>query len=189
MQTGNVKLKEKYLKEVIPGMISKFGYKNKMAVPKLEKVTINTGFGKMIANKSANEQTKNQEAILGDIALITGQRPVIRKAKKSIAGFKLRKGMPVGASVVLRGAKMYDFLEKLINIGLPRTRDFRGIKNSSLDNSGNLSIGIKEHIIFPEISPEKVKFIFGFEIVITTTTKNKEEGEELLKLLGFPLKS
>jgi large subunit ribosomal protein L5 len=181
-------LKEKYKKEVIKEMIVKFGYKNPMAVPKIEKVVINTGFGKLISGKTSEEQKKNYEAILIDLALIAGQKPVLKKAKKSIAAFKTRKGFAIGATVTLRGKRMYDFLERLICIALPRSRDFQGIDSKSLDQKGNLTIGIREHISFPEISLEKTRSIFGFEITIVTTAKNKEEGAELLKLIGFPIK-
>ncbi|MDI6591654.1 MAG: 50S ribosomal protein L5 [Patescibacteria group bacterium] len=182
------RLREKYQKEVIPEMMKKFGYTNALAVPKIEKVVVNCGFGKLISGKTSEEQKKIYEAILEDLALITGQLPILTRAKKSISGFKIRKGLPVGAQVTLRGKRMYDFLERLIHIGLPRSRDFRGIDPKSLDKEGNLTIGIKEHIAFPEISPEKVKNIFGLEITVVTTAKNKEEGLELLKLLGFPIK-
>jgi len=181
-------LKEKYEKEVVPKMMKKFGYKNKMAVPKIGKVLINVGFGKLISEKTGDEQKKIQQAVLEDLAQITGQRPVFTTAKKSISGFKIRKGMPIGAKATLRRGKMYDFLERLINIALPRSRDFWGIPADSVDKNGNLTIGIREHIAFPEISPEKVKFIFGFEVSVVTTAKNKEEGLELFRLMGFPIK-
>jgi len=183
------RLKEKFEKEVIPAIQEKFGYKNRMAVPKIEKVVINTGFGRMIAGKSSEEQKKIYEAVLEDLTLIAGQRPVLKRAKKSISAFKVREGMPLGATVVLRKEKMYDFLERLIYIALPRTRDFRGIEQKSIDKRGNLTYGIKEHIIFPEILPEKVKNIFGLEVTVVTTAKNKEEGIEFLKLMGFPVKT
>jgi len=184
-----LRLKDKYQKEVIPQMMERFGYKNKMAVPKIEKVVVNTGFGRLISGKTSEEQKKISEAILEDLSLICGQRPVLTKAKKSISGFKIRKGMPVGGMVTLRGKRMYDFLERLIHIGLPRSRDFRGIELRSFDKKGNLTLAIEEHIAFPEISPEKVKNIFGFEITIVNNAKNREEGIELLRLLGFPIKS
>lgn len=183
-----MRLQEQYKKEVIPKMMERFGYKNLMAVPKIEKVVINMGFGRLISGKTGDEAKKIREAILSDLSLICGQRPVLRKAKKSIAGFKIRKGMDIGAKVTLRRRKMFDFLEKLINIVLPRSRDFHGIPFKSFDSKGNLTIGIKEHLVFPEIAPEKSKFIFGFEITITTTAKTKEEGIELLKLMGFPIR-
>jgi len=184
-----LQLKDKFEKEVIPAMMDKFGYKNKMAVPKIEKVIINTGFGKEISGKTSDEQKKISESILNDLSLIAGQRPILTKAKKSISSFKIRKGLPIGAKVTLRGKKMDDFLMRLIHIALPRSRDFRGIGPKSLDKKGNLTMGIKEHICFPEILPEKIKNTFGLEVTVTTTAKTREEGLELLKLLGFPIKS
>jgi len=181
-------LREKYIKEVVPALQEKFGYKNKMAVPKITKVVVNTGFGKLIAGKSSEEQKKIYEAIIENLALITGQKPVLKRAKKSISAFKVREGMPLGAVVILRKKRMYDFLERLIHIALPRTRDFRGIEPKSIDEKGNLTYGVKEQIIFPEILPEKVKNIFGLEITIATTAKNRERGLELLRLMGFPIK-
>lgn len=184
-----MRLKEKYIKEVIHQMIEKFGYKNRMAVPKIEKVVVNTGFGRLIAGKTSEEQKKIQDAILEDLALLSGQRPILTRAKKSISGFKIKEGMAIGAQITLRGKKMNDFLERLIHIVLPRSRDFRGIESKSLDKKGNLTIGIKEHIAFPEILPEKAKTIFGLEITVVTTAKSREEGIELLKSLGFPIKT
>lgn len=181
-------LKEKYTKEVIPQMIEEFGYKNKTAVPKIEKAVINIGFGTLISGKTSEEQKKIQNNILQELSAITGQRPVFKTAKKSISGFKTREGQIIGATVTLRRKKMYDFLEKLIWITLPRTRDFRGIDKSSFDKNGNLTIGIKEHIAFPEIQPEKVRNILGLEITIVTGAKTKEEGIALLRSLGFPIK-
>ena len=181
-------LKEKYQKEVVPEMMKKFGYKNRMAVPKIEKVVLNTGFGKLISGKTSNEQKKIQEAILNDLTLIAGQRAVLTKAKKSIAGFKIRQGMLVGTAVTLRKKRMFDFLNRFIHIIIPRTRDFQGIELKSIDKTGNLTIAVKEHIVFPEIMPEKVRFIFGLEVTVVTTAKSKEQGLELLKLMGFPLK-
>jgi len=183
-----LRLQEKYKKEVIPAMMEKFGYKNIMAVPRIRKVVVNTGFGKFIEGKTSEEQKKIYNSILEDLTLICAQRAVISQAKKSIAGFKIRKGMPVGAVVTLRGKKMYDFLDRVIHICLPRSRDFRGIDLKSFDRKGNLTIPIKEHIVFPEVSPERAKNIFGFEITIVTTAKTREEGIELLRLLGFPIK-
>lgn len=184
-----LRLKEKYQKEVIPTMKEKFGYKGIMVVPKIEKVVVNTGFGRLISGKSSEEQKKIQDAILNNLILICGQRPILTKAKKSISGFKIRKGMPVGARVTLRKKRMDDFLERLIHITLPRSRDFRGIDRKSFDKKGNLTLAIKEHIAFPEILPEKAKFIFGLEITVVTTAKSREEGLELLKLMGFPIKT
>jgi large subunit ribosomal protein L5 len=183
-----INLKEKYKKEAIPGIMKKFGIKNVMAVPKLEKVVVNVGLGKEINNKPSDEQKKFIENLSHDLSLISGQKPSITKAKKSIAGFKLREGTPSGIRVTLRGKKMYDFLERFINVVLPRSRDFAGINPKSFDKNGNLNIGIKEQIIFPEVSAEKLKNIFGLEITIKTTAKNKEQGLELLKLIGFPIK-
>ena len=184
-----LKLFEKYRKEIIPAMKEKFSYKNDMAVPRIEKVIINTGFGRLIADKTSDEQKKILNNILNDLSLIAGQKAVLTTAKKSIAGFKIRQGMAIGAKVTLRRKKMYDFLDRLINIALPRSRDFRGINSKSIDKRGNLTIGIKEQISFPEISPEKTRFIFSFEIIVTTTAKTKEKGLELLKLTGFPIKT
>ena len=183
-----LRLKEKYQREVIPAMMEKFSYRSKMAVPKIEKVIINTGFGKLVVGKTSDEQKKIRESILNDLALICGQRPILTEAKKAISAFKIRKEMPLGAQVTLRKKRMFDFLERLIHIALPRSRDFRGINPKSFDKKGNLTIGIKEHITFPEVSPEKIKQIFGFEITIVTTAKSREEGIELLKLMGFPIK-
>jgi large subunit ribosomal protein L5 len=182
------RLKEKYEKEVVPKMMEIFGYKNKMAVPRIEKVVINTSFGKFVAGKTSEEQKKIQESVLNDLALISGQKPILTLAKKSISGFKVKKGMPLGAKVTLRKKRMYDFLERLINIALPRSRDFKGIDQKSFDKNGNLTIPFQEQIAFPEILPEQTKFIFGFEVTVVTTAKKREEGITLLKLLGFPIK-
>ena len=183
-----IHLLEKYQKEVIPQMMEKFGYKNTMAVPKIEKVVINTGFGKQISGKTSDEQRKILEAVLDNLTLITGQRSVVTKAKKSISTFKLRKGVPVGAMVTLRGQRMRDFLEILIHVTLPRSRDFQGIDQKSFDKKGNLTIGIREQIAFPEVSPEKTKNLFGLEITVVANAKSREEGMELLRLLGFRIK-
>jgi len=183
-----IRLKEKYKKEVIPAMMKEFGYKSNMAVPRIEKVIINSCFGKLVSGKTSQEVKKIQENILEDLTLISGQKPILVKAKKSISGFKLRKGMPVAATLTLRRKRMYDFLERLIYITFPRSRDFRGISSNSIDKNGNLTIGIKEHIAFPEVSTEKEKNIFGLEITVVTTAKTKERGIELLKLMGFPIK-
>jgi len=183
-----IKLFEQYQKKAIPAMKEKFGYKSIMAVPKIEKAVINIGFGKRVTGKTSDEQKKVQEGILKELVLISGQAPILTQAKKSIAGFKLRQGMSIGAMVTLRGERMYDFLERLIHIVLPRSRDFNGIGVKSIDGSGNLSLAIREHIAFPEIEPEKAKSIFSLEITVVTTAKNKEEGLELFRLLGFPIK-
>jgi len=183
-----MRLKDKYIKEVVPQMMEKFSYKNTMAVPKIIKVVLNNGFGSHVIGKTADEQKKIQEAIVNDLSLIAGQRAILTRAKKAIASFKTRKGMPLGASVTLRGQKMYDFLERLINVALPRSRDFRGIEQKSVDRNGNLTLAVREHIAFPEISPEKTKQIFSFEITVVTTAKNHERASAFLKLLGFPIK-
>jgi len=183
-----IHLKEKYKKEAIPKMKERFGYSNNMAVPKIDKVVVNVGFGRRVSDKTPEEKRKVYKIILEDLTLITGQKAILRNAKKSIASFKVRKGMPVGGSCTLRNQKMYDFLERLIHIALPRSRDFNGIDPKKVDGRGNLTIGIKEHIIFPEVSPERAKQIFGLEIAVVTTAKTKKEGLELLRLLGFPIK-
>ena len=184
-----LKLKDKYNKEVVPKMQEKFGYRNVMAVPKLIKVVVNTGFGRLVTDKTSEERKKIQGSILQDLTLICGQTLILTKAKKSISGFKIRKDLPIGMMVTLRKKKMFDFLDRLIHIALPRSRDFRGIEPKAVDNGGNLTIPIKEHISFPEVSPEKTKFIFGFEVTVVTSAKTKEEGLELLKLMGFPIKT
>ena len=183
-----IPLKEKYQKEVIPQMMEKFGYKNVMAVPKIEKVVINTGFGRQVAGKTGEEQKKIQEAIINDLSLIAGQRAVLTRAKKAIAVFKTRQGMPIGACCTLRGEKMYNFLARVIHLALPRSRDFQGIEAKSVDQKGNLTFAIKEQIAFPEISPEKTKMLFSFEITVVTNAKNREQGLGLLRLMGFPIK-
>jgi len=184
-----MRLKEKYHKEVVPKLKEKFGYKSIAAVPCIEKVVVNTGFGRLVSGKSKQDAANEYKDILEDLALITGQKPILREAKKSISTFKIREGAPVGAMTTLRKQKMYDTLERLINIILPRTRDFAGLNPDSVDRDGNLTIGIKEQIVFPEISAEKTKRIFGFEITVVTSAKNKEEGMELFKSLGFPIKN
>ncbi len=181
-------LKDKYNKEVIPKMMERFGYINRMAVPKIEKVVINIGFGKLIAGKTGAERKKILESITGDLMIITGQKSVLTKARKSISGFKIRTGVPIGAMVTLRKQRMFDFLGRLIHIVLPRSRDFSGINPKSFDKEGNLTIAIKEHISFPEILPEKIKQMLSFEITVVTTTQKKENGLELLRLIGFPIK-
>jgi len=183
-----IKLSEKYNTEVVPEMMKKFGYKNKMAVPKIVKIVVNTGFGREISGKTSEEQKKLTDYIIENLSLICGQKAILTQAKKSISSFKIRKGMSTGAKVTLRGKKMMDFLERLIHLALPRSRDFQGIDSKSVDKEGNLTIAIKEHIAFPEILPEKAKNIFGLEITVVTTAKTREEGIELLKLLGFPIK-
>ena len=176
------RLHEKYRKIVSPAMQKTFGIENVMAVPKIEKVVINTGVGRFV------KEDKTVERIAKDLTMITGQKPVYRKAKKSISGFKLRQGVTVGISVTLRGKRMYDFLDRLIAIALPRSRDFRGIDINNFDKMGNLNFGIKESSIFPEINYENTKDIFGLEVTVVTTAKNREKGIELLKQMGFPIK-
>jgi len=180
------KIKDKYYKDVIPAMQKKFGYKNVMIVPKLEKTVVNTGFGRMMGGKIGDDLKKSIAAIQTDLSDIAGQRVVLTKARKSIAGFKLREGTAVGAKATLRGTRMYDFLERLISVVLPRSRDFRGLSSSAVDERGNLTIGISEHLFFPEVSPEKLRDIFGLEITITTTARTRDEGIALFQLLGFP---
>lgn len=177
-------LEEKYIKKIIPALKDKFGYQSNLAVPRIIKVTVNTGINRARSEKDG----QYVEMVSDNIAEITGQRPVKNLAKKSIAGFKIREGLVVGVSTVLRSHKMYDFLTKLINVTLPRIRDFRGIPSKSIDLRGNLSIGLKEQIMFPEISPEKSERIHGLQIVITTNAPNREQGKELFKLMGFPIK-
>lgn len=175
-------MKEKYRQEVVPAMMDKFGYKNVMQVPKLEKVTVNVGLGEAVQNPKA------VDAAVEDLKVITGQKPVVTRAKKSIAAFKLRAGMQIGAKVTLRGERMYDFVDKVVNAVLPRVRDFRGVSPKSFDGRGNYTLGIKEQIIFPEIDYDKVDKVRGMNITIVTTAKTDEEARELLRLLGMPFK-
>ena len=183
-----IKLQEKYKKEVIPKMMEKFGFSNKMSVPKIKKVTVNIGFGKLVSGKTGAERKKILDDIKNDLMLITGQQPVFTQARKSISGFKIRKGMPVGAMVTLREKRMFNFLERLINIVLPRSRDFSGINSKSFDKKGNLTLAIKEHISFPEILPEKIRRILSFEITVVTSSQEQKEGLALLTLIGFPIR-
>jgi len=176
-------LKEQYISDVVPGLMETFQYKNIMQVPKIEKIVLNMGLGEAIHN------IKILDSASEELAAISGQRPVVRRAKKSIAAFKLREGMPVGCMVTLRGKRMYDFLEKLINITLPRVRDFRGISGKAMDGNGNYTLGIVEQIIFPEIDYDKIDKIKGLNISIVTSAKTDKEGKELLKLLGMPFKN
>lgn len=175
-------LKEQYTTEVVANLVKEFNYTSVMQVPRLEKVVINMGVGEAINN------TKFLDEAVADLTLITGQKPVITKAKKSIANFKLREGMPIGAKVTLRGEKMYDFLEKLIKISLPRVRDFRGINSTGFDGRGNFTMGVKEQIIFPEIDFDKVNKVRGMDITIVTTASTDKEGYALLAGLGMPFK-
>jgi len=183
-----MRLMEKYKKEVTPKMMEKFGYKSPMAVPRIEKIVVNSGFGRQISGKTSSEREKVIKNIVDTLALITGQKPTLRKARKSISSFKLRKGQPVGAKVTLRKKKMYDFLEKLILLVLPRMRDFKGIPLKSVDKEGNLTLGFKEYSPFPEVTLEKEKGVFGLEVTVVTTAKTQDEGIELLRLLGLPIK-
>lgn len=174
------RLKEKYLQEVAPAMMQKFSYSNVMEVPKLEKVVVNIGMGEAVQNAKA------LDGAVADLKAITGQKPVITKAKKSIAAFKLRAGVPIGTKVTLRSSKMYEFVDKLVNVVLPRVRDFRGVSPKSFDGRGNYTMGLKEQIIFPEIEYDKVDAIRGMDIVFVTTAKTDEEAKELLGLMGMP---
>lgn len=174
------RLKEKYLNEVKPAMKEKFHYKSVMEVPKLEKIVVNMGLG------DAKENAKALESAVSEMAQIAGQKPVVTRAKKSVSNFKVREGMPVGAKVTLRGKKMYEFADRLLNIALPRVRDFRGVSAKAFDGRGNYSLGIKEHLIFPEIDYDKVDTVRGMDIIFVTTAKTDEECRELLRLMGMP---
>ena len=174
------RLQEKYEKEVIPALIEKFGYKNIMEVPKLEKIVINMGVG------GAKENQKMLESAVNDLSIITGQKPIVTKAKKSVANFKIRENMPIGCKTTLRKVKMYEFADKLMNVALPRVRDFRGVSSKSFDGRGNYSLGIREQLIFPEIEYDKVDKVRGMDIVFVTTAKTDEEARELLRFLGMP---
>ncbi|EGO65340.1 50S ribosomal protein L5 [Acetonema longum] len=174
------RLKEKYTNEVTKGLMEKFGYKNVMEIPKVEKVIVNMGVGEAVGNP------KVLDAAVNDLTLIVGQKPVVTRAKKSIAAFKIRQGMAIGTKVTLRGGRMYEFLDKLINASLPRVRDFRGVSPRAFDGRGNYSLGLKEQLIFPEIEYDKVDKVRGMEIIIVTTAKTDEEARELLRLLGMP---
>ena len=177
------KLREQYINEVIPAMMKKFNYTSVMQVPKLEKVVINMGLGETKDNPKALDNAMN------DLSIITGQRPIVTKAKKSIAAFKLREGAKIGCKVTLRSGKMYDFVYKLFNVALPRVRDFRGVSKNSFDGRGNYSMGVKEQLIFPEIEYDKVDKLSGMDIIFVTTAKSDEEAKELLTLLGMPFKN
>jgi len=176
-------LKKYYEKEVVPKLIATFQYKNVMQVPKLKKIVLNMGLGEAIQN------IKVLETAAEELKTIAGQQPVVTKAKKSIAAFKLREGMPIGCMVTLRHGRMYDFLQKLVNVALPRVRDFRGVSSKAFDGRGNFALGIKEHIIFPEIDYDKIDQIKGLNVSIVTSARNDEEGKELLRLLGMPFRN
>ncbi len=174
------RLQEKYTKEVIPELTKKFGYKNVMQLPKLEKVIINMGVGEAVGNPKA------LDAAVNDLTIIAGQKPVVTRAKKSIATWKIRQGMAIGAKVTLRGTRMYQFLDKFMNVALPRVRDFHGVSAKAFDGRGNYSVGLKEQLIFPEIDYDKIDKVRGMNVVIVTTAKTDEEARELLSLLGMP---
>jgi large subunit ribosomal protein L5 len=176
------RLQEYYEKEVIPQLIKEFGYKNPMQVPRLVKIVINMGLGE------ATQNIKILDAAMEELALITGQKPIIRRARKSIAAFKLRAGMPIGCKVTLRRTRMYDFFDKLVHFALPRVRDFKGVSDKSFDGRGNYTLGIREHIIFPEINYDKIDKVKGMNITFVTTAKTDEEGKALLEKLGMPFR-
>ncbi|MEO2069181.1 MAG: 50S ribosomal protein L5 [Desulfurobacteriaceae bacterium] len=176
------RLRKKYQEEVVPALMKKFGYKNIMEVPKIEKIVVNMGVGEAVQNIKALENAMN------DLALITGQKPSVRRAKRSEAGFKLRKGMPIGAKVTLRRDRMWEFLDRLISIALPRVRDFKGLSPKSFDGRGNYNFGLEEQTVFPEIDYDKVDKIRGMNITIVTTAETDEEAKALLELLGFPFR-
>mgnify|MGYP003442846417 CR=1 FL=1 len=174
------RLKEKYTNEIVPALMSKFNYKSVMQAPKVEKIVINMGVGDAVANAKALDNA------VEELSAVTGQKPVVTRAKKSIAGFRLREGMPIGAKVTLRGERMYEFLDKLVTVSLPRVRDFRGVSKKSFDGRGNYTLGVKEQLIFPEIDYDKVSKVRGMDIVIVTTANTDEEARELLTQLGMP---
>ena len=174
------RLRQKYENEIKNSMIEKFGYKSVMEIPKVDKIVINMGVGEAVSN------SKLLDEAVAELTLITGQKPIVTRAKKSIAGFRLREGMPIGCKVTLRGARMYDFLDKLVSISLPRVRDFRGVSKNSFDGRGNYTLGVKEQLIFPEIDFDKVNKVRGMDIVVVTTANTDEEARELLKQLGMP---
>ncbi|SCG84091.1 50S ribosomal protein L5 [Proteiniborus sp. DW1] len=176
------RLRDKYKNEVIPALMEKFKYDNIMEVPKLEKIVINMGLGE------ARDNPKLLESAVEELGIISGQKPIVTRAKKSVANFKVREGMPVGSKVTLRGDKMYEFLDKLMNIALPRVRDFRGVSSTSFDGRGNYALGIKEQLIFPEIEYDKVDSIKGMDIIVVTTAKTDEEAKEFLALMGMPFR-
>ncbi len=177
------RLQEKYQKEVVPALTEKFGYKNVMQLPKVEKVIINMGVGEAVGNPKA------LDAAVSDLTIISGQKPLLTRAKKSLAAWKLREGMPIGCKVTLRGERMYQFLDKFMNVALPRVRDFRGVSGTAFDGRGNYAVGLKEQLIFPEIEYDKIDKIRGMNIVIVTTAQTDEEARELLKLMGMPFKA
>lgn len=177
------RLKAHYFKEVVPALVREFNYKNKMEIPKLEKIVVNMGLGEAIQN------IKILDSAVVELSMIVGQRPIITKAKRSIATFKLRQGMPIGCRVTLRREKMYEFFDRLVNVALPRVRDFRGISQKSFDGRGNFSVGLKEQIIFPEIDYDKIDKVKGMNIAVVTSAKTDDEARQLLKLMGLPFKN
>ena len=177
------RLKETYQTDLMPALTKEFSYTSPMEVPRLEKIVLNMGLGEAIQN------IKVLDAAMEELALIAGQRPVVTRARKSIASFKLREGMPIGCMVTLRKGRMYDFFDKLVNVALPRVRDFRGLSDKALDGRGNFTLGIKEHIIFPEIDYDKIDKIKGLNITIVTTAKTDEEGKALLRMMGMPFRN
>ena len=177
------RLRDYYIKKVVPSLVKEFNYKNRMQVPKLDKIVVNMGVGEAIQN------IKALESAVADLSMIVGQKPVITKARKSIATFKLRQGMSIGCRVTLRGDRMYEFFDRLVNVALPRVRDFRGISPKSFDGRGNFAIGLKEQIIFPEIDYDKIDKIRGMNIVIATTARTDEEARQLLRLMGLPFRN
>src|SRR5690349_4848602 len=176
------RLLEKYRQDVVPALVKEFSYKSAMQAPRIEKIVVNVGLGEAIQNAKA------LDAASGDVATITGQKPVITKAKKSIAAFKLRTGMPIGVMVTLRGERMYDFFDKLVNVALPRVRDFQGLSPNSFDGRGNYALGLKEQLVFPEIEYDKIDRLRGMDIIINTTAKNDEEARSLLRAMGMPFR-
>ena len=177
------RLQEKYKNEVVPELTKKFGYKNIMQLPKIEKVIINMGVGEAVGNPKA------LDAAVNDLTIIAGQKPILTRAKKSLAAWKLREGMPIGTKVTLRGTRMYQFLDKFINVALPRVRDFRGVSSTAFDGRGNYAVGLKEQLIFPEIDYDKIDKIRGMNIVIVTSAHTDEEAKELLRLMGMPFRA
>ena len=182
MRYDYVPLKDKYKNEIVPQMMKEFGYKNPLQVPKIEKIVINMGIGEGARNPDLIEQHAKE------LALITGQKPLVTRARKSVSNFKIRKGMTIGLKVTMRGARMYNFLYKLINIALPKVRDFRGLNPNSFDGRGNYSFGLTEQLVFPEISPDEVRRVQGMDITIVTTAKTDEEAKRLLELFGMPFR-
>jgi len=178
----HISLKQLYTEKAIPALEEKFGYTNAMAVPRVLKVTVNAGIGRFI------KESQRVEEIVRSLETITGQKVLLTKARKAIAGFKTREGLDVGVRVTLRGDRMWQFLNRLVKVAMPRIRDFQGIEASSVDSYGNLNIGLRDHTMFPEISPEKVQTFFGFQVTVTTTATSKEEGMELFRVLGVPLR-